>query len=111
MYSDKRNCCIFSAVLPVQYFKSLGLCVNLDGSGLSHKETGVTVNHMTPKGVEPLRRLLFISYFPAGFWSRLLTRILADDSFINIIQAYFDAPKQVLSSALLCPYQISVQIW
>ncbi|CAG0901859.1 unnamed protein product, partial [Darwinula stevensoni] len=65
-----------------------------DGGGLSHRETGVTVSHMTPKGVEPLRRLLFISYFPAGFWSRLLTRILADDSFISIIQAYFDAPKQ-----------------
>lgn len=36
-----------------------------------------------------------MSYFPSGFWSRLITRILADDSIIDIIRSYFTLPKEV----------------
>jgi len=27
-----------------------------------------------------------MSYFPSGFWSRLLTRMLADDSVVEIVR-------------------------
>ena len=33
-----------------------------------------------------LQRLVLMSYFPSGFWSRILTRILADDSVVEIVR-------------------------
>lgn len=33
---------------------------------------------------KPLSRLLLISYFPSGFWSRLMIRILADSQIGEI---------------------------
>ncbi|XP_026681676.1 leucine-rich repeat serine/threonine-protein kinase 1-like [Diaphorina citri] len=48
-----------------------------------------------------IRRLLLMSYFPSGFWSRLMTRILADDAVVDIVRAFFIIPKQVLQSAKL----------
>lgn len=37
-----------------------------------------------------------MSYFPSGFWSRLISRILADDSIIDIIRSFFILPKEVI---------------
>jgi hypothetical protein len=42
-----------------------------------------------------IRRLLLMSYFPSGFWSRLITRILADDAIVDIVRAFFIMPKEV----------------
>jgi len=42
-----------------------------------------------------IRRLLLMSYFPSGFWSRLITRILADDTIVDIVRAFFIMPKEV----------------
>jgi hypothetical protein len=36
-----------------------------------------------------------MSYFPSGFWSRLITRILADDAIVDIVRAFFIMPKEV----------------
>lgn len=36
-----------------------------------------------------------MSYFPSGFWSRLISRILADDTIIDIIRSIFILPKEV----------------
>lgn len=33
-------------------------------------------------------RLLLMSYFPSGFWSRLITRILADDAIVEIVMSF-----------------------
>ncbi|XP_037942769.1 leucine-rich repeat serine/threonine-protein kinase 1 isoform X2 [Teleopsis dalmanni] len=33
-----------------------------------------------------LRRILLMTYFPSGFWSRLLTRVLADEQIIDAIK-------------------------
>lgn len=33
-------------------------------------------------------RLLLMSYFPSGFWSRLITRILADDIIVEIVMSF-----------------------
>ncbi|XP_054259390.1 leucine-rich repeat serine/threonine-protein kinase 1-like [Macrosteles quadrilineatus] len=46
-------------------------------------------------------RLLLMSYFPSGFWSRLITRILADDSIVDIIRSFFIIPKEVTQDARL----------
>ncbi|KAK9885098.1 hypothetical protein WA026_009320 [Henosepilachna vigintioctopunctata] len=43
-----------------------------------------------------ITRLLLMSYFPSGFWSRLISRILADDTIIDIIRSYFMFPKEVI---------------
>ncbi|CAH2012003.1 unnamed protein product [Acanthoscelides obtectus] len=42
-----------------------------------------------------MTRLLLMSYFPSGFWSRLISRILADDTIIDIIRSIFMPPKEV----------------
>ncbi|XP_065214793.1 leucine-rich repeat serine/threonine-protein kinase 1 isoform X2 [Planococcus citri] len=43
-----------------------------------------------------IRRLLIMTYFPSGFWSRLITRILGDDSIIEIVRCFFIIPKEVM---------------
>ena len=40
-----------------------------------------------------LFRLILLAYLPSGFWSRLLTRILADDSVVEILRSYFIIPQ------------------
>nr|CAD7576044.1 unnamed protein product [Timema californicum] len=42
-----------------------------------------------------IRRLLLMSYFPSGFWSRLITRVLADDTIVDIVRSFFITPKEV----------------
>ena len=46
-------------------------------------------------------RLLLMSYFPSGFWSRLLTRILADDSVVEIVRSYFIIPEEIAQDPIL----------
>ncbi|XP_068156290.1 LOW QUALITY PROTEIN: leucine-rich repeat serine/threonine-protein kinase 1 [Drosophila tropicalis] len=36
-----------------------------------------------------LRRILLMTYFPSGFWSRLITRILADEQIIEAIRSVY----------------------
>lgn len=48
-----------------------------------------------------VRRLLLMSYFPSGFWSRLITRILGDDSIINVIRQFF-MPTEVNGDDFMC---------
>lgn len=42
-----------------------------------------------------------MSYFPSGFWSRLISRILADDSIIDIIRSFFILPKEAAQDVQL----------
>ncbi|XP_066246944.1 leucine-rich repeat serine/threonine-protein kinase 1 isoform X1 [Euwallacea similis] len=51
-----------------------------------------------------ITRLLLMSYFPSGFWSRLISRILADDSIIDIIRGFFVFPKDVIQNEHLTRY-------
>ncbi|XP_071041167.1 leucine-rich repeat serine/threonine-protein kinase 1 isoform X3 [Parasteatoda tepidariorum] len=66
------------------------------------ENSGITcyVRHKTQ--IESVvRRLLLMSYFPSGFWSRLMTRMLADDIVVEIIRSYFLLPKDVDMDPLL----------
>lgn len=40
-----------------------------------------------------LTRLLLMSYFPSGFWSRLITRILADDQIFDALKCIYPLTK------------------
>lgn len=42
-----------------------------------------------PQPIRSLSRLLLMSYFPSGFWSRLLTRILADVQIITALKTVY----------------------
>lgn len=46
-----------------------------------------------PSLEKSITRLLLMSYFPSGFWSRLISRILADDTIVDIIRSFFILPK------------------
>lgn len=36
-----------------------------------------------------LRRILLMTYFPSGFWSRILTRLLADEQITEAIKSMY----------------------
>lgn len=36
-----------------------------------------------------LRRILLMTYFPSGFWSRLITRLLADEQITEAIKSVY----------------------
>lgn len=40
-------------------------------------------------------RLVLLSYIPVGFWSRIITRLLADDAIVDILRSYFNLPVSV----------------
>lgn len=40
-------------------------------------------------------RLVLLSYVPSGFWSRLITRLLAEDSIVEVLRSYFNIPRHV----------------
>ncbi|GJQ77064.1 hypothetical protein Trydic_g23635 [Trypoxylus dichotomus] len=48
-----------------------------------------------PSMDKSITRLLLMSYFPSGFWSRLMSRILADDTIVDIIRSFFILPKDI----------------
>ena len=41
-------------------------------------------------------RLLLLSYIPTGFWSRLITRLLAEDSIVDTLRVYYSVPRHVM---------------
>lgn len=69
----------------------LELTVEDTQPGLTHR--------MEPE--KSITRLLLMSYFPSGFWSRLISRILADDSIVDIVRSFFIFPKEVLQDVQL----------
>ncbi|XP_019766471.2 leucine-rich repeat serine/threonine-protein kinase 1 isoform X4 [Dendroctonus ponderosae] len=78
----------------------LTMAANLSSKIVEHQELiqyEVTSRHTD----QSITRLLLMSYFPSGFWSRLISRILADDSIIDIIRSFFILPKEAAQDAHL----------
>lgn len=48
---------------------------------------------------KPISRFLLISYFPSGFWSRLMIRILADNQIGEIAKNIYNIPADVSHNA------------
>uniref|UniRef100_A0A6A7FVB2 non-specific serine/threonine protein kinase n=2 Tax=Hirondellea gigas TaxID=1518452 RepID=A0A6A7FVB2_9CRUS len=73
-----------------------------DGSeGEEFLRPGVQISHRS-SAVSAIRRLLLMSYFPSGFWSRLMTRVLADDAILGVVKNYFVLPTEVTCDGDLC---------
>lgn len=44
-------------------------------------------------------RLYFMTYFPSGFWSRLIVRVLADTTLYNVVRNLFSLPDELLEKS------------
>ncbi|XP_076455660.1 LOW QUALITY PROTEIN: leucine-rich repeat serine/threonine-protein kinase 1-like [Babylonia areolata] len=44
-------------------------------------------------------RLYFMTYFPSGFWSRLIVRVLADTTLYSVVRSLFRLPDELLSKS------------
>ncbi|XP_052864950.1 leucine-rich repeat serine/threonine-protein kinase 1 [Anopheles cruzii] len=67
------------------------------GSGnISYVQTVVGSDHS-------ISRLLLMSYFPSGFWSRLITRVLADSQVVEAVRDLFALPSELLQEANSAP--------
>lgn len=42
-------------------------------------------------------RLYFMMYFPSGFWSRLIVRVLADESLYPVVKNLFQLPEDLMN--------------
>ncbi|XP_072749395.1 leucine-rich repeat serine/threonine-protein kinase 1 [Anoplolepis gracilipes] len=60
-------------------------CLGAPSSDKSNAECVLTSRSQPDCSVT---RLLLMSYFPSGFWSRLVTRILADDAIVEIVMSF-----------------------
>ena len=56
-----------------------------------------------------MNRILLLSYVPCGFWSRLITRILADETVIDIVRSFYHLPSFILNDTPLISFLNSAQ--
>ncbi|XP_033223116.1 leucine-rich repeat serine/threonine-protein kinase 1 [Belonocnema kinseyi] len=47
-----------------------------------------------------ITRLLLMSYFPSGFWSRLITRILADEAIVDVVMSLLTPFKDAVDEKI-----------
>lgn len=45
-----------------------------------------------------ISRLLLMSYFPSGFWSRLITRVLADDQVVEALRCIYPLTREAATN-------------
>uniref|UniRef100_A0A182N1F9 non-specific serine/threonine protein kinase n=1 Tax=Anopheles dirus TaxID=7168 RepID=A0A182N1F9_9DIPT len=63
-----------------------------DAAGTPGPSSGCDVQTV-PHPERSISRLLLMSYFPSGFWSRLITRVLADDQVVEAVRGLYPLPK------------------
>lgn len=54
-------------------------------------------------------RILLLSYVPCGFWSRLIARVLADETVIEIVRSFYCLPSFVHNDPLLIDFLNNVK--
>ncbi|XP_044740580.1 leucine-rich repeat serine/threonine-protein kinase 1 isoform X2 [Chrysoperla carnea] len=86
----------FTLNAPTPHLSTSGNQLN-ESEELTH-QPGLSYRSEPDKSIT---RLLLMSYFPSGFWSRLISRILADDSIVDIVRSFFMVPKEVLQDVQL----------
>lgn len=59
----------------------------------------------------PITRLLLMSYFPSGFWSRLITRILADEKMVDAVRKLYPLTRQLQSNITIYESFIASARW
>ncbi|CAG2165886.1 unnamed protein product [Oppiella nova] len=83
--------------------------VSLDERRVSIPETSQSVTkrqtqcsvHVISRPKHSVHRLLLMTYFPSGFIVRFISRILGDDTIIDIIRSYFKIPANAQSDPIL----------
>lgn len=58
---------------------------------------------------ESIHRMLLLSYVPCGFWSRLITRMLADESVTDVVRSFFNVPPSAAADPVLTKLLNSAQ--
>lgn len=81
--------------------KAVSMTPSVDVDDQDKVEPSMTV---VPRPERSVYRLLLMTYFPSGFWSRLMSRMLGDDFIIEIVRSYFNVPKEATQDS----YVISV---
>ncbi|XP_069125581.1 leucine-rich repeat serine/threonine-protein kinase 1-like [Argopecten irradians] len=74
-------------------FSSLKQQGSLDSSNFVLFKTEATSNSMFS-----LCRLYVMTYFPSGFWPRLITRIMADSTLHSIVEKLVNIPQDILTA-------------
>lgn len=70
----------------------------------SNKINLVFTSHLTqdPPDLDVgLRRILLMTYFPSGFWSRIITRLLGDEQISEAIKTFYLPLNDVSPSPLV----------
>ena len=68
------------------------------GSESGNKRAMVSMIEHTNNAAVSLVRLYLMSYFPSGFWPRLITRLLGDEAFYWLAHDLYDLPELVASN-------------
>ena len=58
---------------------------------------------------QSIHRILILSYVPCGFWSRLIARVLADESVIDIVRSFYSLPSYAHNDPLLIDFLNNVK--
>lgn len=48
-----------------------------------------------PRPDHSIYRIFLMTYFPCGFWSRLIVKLLADDIYSDVLKSFFTLPEQL----------------
>lgn len=63
----------------------------------------------TARHNQSIHRILILSYVPCGFWSRLIARVLADESVIDIVRSFYSLPPYAHNDPLLIDFLNNVK--
>lgn len=81
--------------------KSLPIATAEELSTISDESTPSYELYPITKANRSISRLLLMSYFPSGFWSRLITRILADDQVVQALKCIYPLTKEAATNPCL----------